>query len=241
MEWIPIKTRRLIPPKDDLFAVFDESLKDLREGDIVLVTSKVVAIGEGRCVPIEDVTDKQELVRREAQKYVPPQIPDWPALTITHNLVIPNAGIDESNANGYYILWPENPDKSAKEIWEYLRKKFSIQNIGVILTDSHVSPLRWGVSGVSLAHYGLEPLVDLRGKQDLFGRPLTMTKQNVPDSIAAFGVLLMGESDESTPLLILRGFPFTPTSRDTNPDLRVDPDHDLYKPLLDVFSKDKKF
>ncbi len=238
MDWIPIHTKRLEPPKDDLYAVLDESLTDVQEGDIVLVTSKVLAIHQGRCVPVSDVKDKYELIRAEAEKYIERQDASAPVmLTLKHHTLIANAGVDESNGNGYYILWPEDIDEATREIWEYLRQKHNIKNLGVILTDSVCIPLRSGVVGISIAHAGFVPLVDLRGNKDLFGRELQMTKQNVPDALAAFGVHLMGESNESTPLLLVRGFPATFTKEDTNKLLRVDPKQDIFKPLLDMFDK----
>ncbi|HUD02737.1 MAG TPA: coenzyme F420-0:L-glutamate ligase [Candidatus Paceibacterota bacterium] len=237
MQWLPIKTRTLFPPKDDLFAVFDESLVDVQEGDIVLVTSKVLAIHQGRCVPIADVASKDELIKQEAEKYIDrSRVPgNYAVLTLKHHTLIASAGIDESNANGHYILWPENIDEATKEICRYLRKKHNVKNLGVILTDSHTIPMRWGVLGISISHYGFEPLADLRGTHDLFGRALTITRQNIPDALAAFGVLLMGEGSESTPILVARGYPATFTEEPTMQKLVVDPSQDIYKPLLDAF------
>src|SRR5205814_1858990 len=113
-----------------------------------------------------------------------------------HHTLIASAGIDESNGNGYYILWPEQIQQVAKEIWEHVRKTKNIQNLGVIITDSHSLPLRWGVLGVAIGFFGFMPLTDLRGKMDIFGRSLIMTRQNIPDAIAGAGVYFMGEGDE---------------------------------------------
>ncbi len=99
MQFIPIKTRILEPPKDNLFAVLDESLFGLKEGDIIAVSSKVVSISEGNCVPISSV-EKSELVKQEAELLIPRSY--WPSpLTVKHNAFIGTAGIDESNANGH--------------------------------------------------------------------------------------------------------------------------------------------
>jgi len=228
----------MLPPKDDLFAVLDESLTDVQEGDIILITSKVVAIHQGRCIPIIEVQDKDELIRQEAEKYLERDMTaQYPVmLTIKHHTLIASAGIDESNANGHYILWPEHIQETAKEIWEYLREKHYVQNLGIILTDSHSLPLRWGVLGVAIGFWGFEPMTDLRGKPDLFGRPLTMTRQNIPDALAALGVHVMGESDECTPLLLVRGFPLHFTDVDKSAAFWVEPKDDMFKKLLEAFN-----
>jgi F420-0:gamma-glutamyl ligase len=240
MEFTPIKTRKLLPPKDDLYQVLNESLPPLQEGDVLLITSKVVGIHQGRSMPIASIKDKDVLIRQEAERYIEcdtkAQYPIM--LTIKHHTLIASAGIDESNANGHYLLWPENIQQTAKELWEYVRKVRNIKNLGIIITDSHSLPLRWGVLGVSIGYFGFEATTDLRGKPDIFGRPLTMTRQNIPDALAAFGVLLMGESSECTPLLLARGIPLIKfTGVDTSKDFWVDLKDDMFKPLLNVFNK----
>ena len=240
MEFIPIKTRKLLPPKDDLYQVLDEYLPELQEGDVLLVTSKVLGIHQGRCIPIKDVSDKDKLIRQEAEQYIERDMAaQYPImLTIKHHTLIASAGIDESNANDHYVLWPENIQQTAKELWEYVRAIRKIKNLGIIITDSHSLPLRWGVLGVSIGYFGFEATTDLRGKPDIFGRKLTMTRQNIPDAIAAFGVLLMGESNECTPLLLARGLPLLQfTDVDSSNPFWIEPKDDMYKQMLSVFKK----
>lgn len=240
MEFTPIKTRKLLPPKDDLYQVLSESLPPLQEGDVLLITSKVVGIHQGRCMPIKDAPNKDVLIKQEAEQYLERDTNAlYPImLTIKHHTLIASAGIDESNSNGHYIFWPDNIQQTAKELWEYVRTIRNIKNLGIIITDSHSLPLRWGVLGVSIGYFGFEPTTDLCGKPDIFGRPLTMTRQNIPDALAAFGVLLMGESSECTPLLLARGIPLLKfTEADTSKDFWVEPKDDMFKPLLDVFKK----
>lgn len=239
MQFIPIKTRKLVPPQDDLYDVLDTYLPPLEEGDVLLITSKVLGIHQGRCIPISEVSDKDELIRREAEKYTErdPAAKYPVMLTIKHHTLIASAGIDESNANGYYILWPEHIQQAAQDIWNHIRGTRGIKNLGIIITDSHSLPLRWGVLGVAIGYFGFEPLVDLRGKQDIFGRPLAMTQQNISDAIAAFGVMLMGEADECTPLLLVRGLGLRFIDTDTSDAFWIEPKDDMFKPLLDVFNK----
>ncbi len=239
MQFTPIKTRPLVPPKDDLYDVLDTSLPPLQEGDVLLVTSKVVAIHQGRCVPVTDVSDKDILIRQEAEKYLERDMTaQYPImLTIKHHTLIATAGIDESNANGHYVLWPKDIQQTAQELWEYVRKIRNINDLGIIITDSHSLPLRWGVLGVAIGYFGFNPTTDLRGRPDIFGRPLTMTRQNIPDALAAWGVYLMGEADECTPLCLVRGLDLEFRDTTANDVFWVEPKDDMYKQMLAVFDQ----
>lgn len=198
-----IKTRKFLPPKDDLWKLL-KKIKLLKENSVVVITSKVVAIGEGRCVPLKKAT-KDELAIKEADQYLPREkSPNGVILhTIKNNMLVASSGIDESNGADYFILWPKDPKKSAKKIREFLRKKFKIKNLGVIITDSRLVPLRRGVVGISIGYFGFKPLRDYRGKKDLFGRKFEMETSNLPDSLATAAVLEMGEGSESTPIAII--------------------------------------
>ncbi len=242
MYLIPIKTRPLLPPQDDLFQALGESTLKLQEGDIVCITSKVVAIHEGRCVKITPKTNKEKLAIQEAEAYIPISTQTHGfLLTIKHNTLIASSGIDESNGNGYLILWPKDPKKSAKEIWQHLTKRFKIKNLGVILTDSHVTPLRRGVSGISIGFYGFNPVRSMMGKPDIFGRKLQHTAINVPDALAPNAVYLMGEANEQTPAVILRDVPNIEfTDKDLSKNFLFEIKEDIYKEVLGVFRKRKK-
>jgi len=205
MQFIPIKTRILTPPQDDLYAVLDEYLTDVIEGDIILVSSKVIAIGEGRCVAKTDAT-KAELVDDTADVVIPR--PYWNSpLTIVHNTFLGAAGIDESNGNGYYVLLPSDVFKSAEAIYTYLCTKHQVKNIGVIITDSRSLPFRYGATGVALAWWGMEPLQDHIGRRDLFGRKIEVERSNLVDGLAAGATVIAGEVDECIPVVIARGVP----------------------------------
>ena len=205
MEFIAVKTRIVLPPQDDLFAVIIESLTDVQEGDVVLVSSKVVAIGEGRCVPIGGV-DKHELIRTESDFVIPTEYRPFP-LVIKNHTFLGAAGIDESNGNGYYILLPEDCFASAERLHDFLCSKYHVKNLGVIITDSRSLPLRFGASGVALGWWGIRPLQSHIGEPDLFGRPFRYERSNIVDGIAAAANLVGGETDECTPIVIARGVP----------------------------------
>lgn len=226
-----IKTKRLEPPQDDLFAALTESDLELKEEDVVVVSSKVVAIHEGRCVPVEGV-DKEELVKEEADVYVERADSRW-RICLKHNTFLAAAGIDESNANDHYILLPKDPTKSAQELYNFFRKKYGIKKLGVVVTDSHSMPLRYGTLGVALGWWGFEPVEYFTGKPDLFDRPAAFTRINVADSLAVAGVFATGELAECTPLAVIREVPhITFTERDTTNELLIPPREDIYWPFL---------
>lgn len=238
----PIKTRRLTPPKDDFSDILDSLIPRLKAGMIVAITSKIVSIHEGNCIPVEQVKDKDQLIINESEKYLSRDLVPggWVMHTIKKNLLIPTSGIDESNANSHCILWPKNPDKSAQDIWRYLVKGSGLNKLGVIITDSHSIPMRRGLVGISLAFFGFKPLLDYRHQQDLFGRELKVSQTNIPDSLATGAVFTMGEGCEQTPIALISGLPeqieFTakklPTENGLFNSLSVSLEEDLYAPFL---------
>jgi coenzyme F420-0:L-glutamate ligase len=237
MEFIAVTTRPLRPPQDDLYRLLDDHLPSLEERDVVLVTSKVVAVHQGRCVEIGSAS-KDQLIRREADRALPRH--GFPGgsvvLTIKGHTLIPSAGVDESNGDGYYVLWPDDPNGAARELREHLCRRFDLHDLGVIVTDSHCVPLRRGVVGVAIGAAGLQPLRDYVGKPDIFGRPLTVTKVNVADALAAIGVFLMEEGSERTPVVIARSVPHLVfTAADAWPELVIPATEDIFAPLLRPF------
>jgi F420-0:gamma-glutamyl ligase len=238
MKFIKVKTRAFRPPKDK---IWDELYKlKLKEGDILVITSKILAIHQGRCIKISENINKQDLIKREAQYYV------WSKhavsgrkflITIKESTMLSSSGIDESNSDGHYVLWPKNITKLLKQIHSRLTQKFRIQNLGLITTDTHSMPLRRGTIGISIGFYGFEPHYDYRGKPDIFGRMLKFTVTNIVDSLAAISVHLMGEGREQTPLLIIRDAKVAFTLKSNRSSLLVPIKKDLYYPLLKVFKK----
>lgn len=253
MKVTAIKTHKITAKDKDLFAILDTYLPKLKEESVVAITSKIISIFEGRIVPIKEVSkvgkvskvsegehgkQKDELIAQEAQYFLPRNQNKWRvSLTIARNNLVATAGIDESNGNGYYILWPKNPQETANAIRLYLKQRFNLNKIGVVITDSKTTPLRWGTTGFSLAHSGFAAIRDYIGKPDVFGRKLVYTKLNVADSLAAMTVLAMGEGKEQTPIAIIEN-PNNIVFQKRNPSkkelasLRISKDSDLYAPLL---------
>ena len=232
-----IATHRITAADRDLATILDRYLPSFEERSVLAVTSKIAAITQGRMARVEDV-DKLALIREEAEYYLPPDENRYHvALTIKDSALIPNAGVDESNGNGYYILWPQQPHAVANQVRAYLRDRFLQREVGVIITDSHTTPLRWGVTGFAIGYRGFDPLKNYVGKADIFGRSLVYTKVNVADALAAAAVLVMGEGDEQTPLAVVSDLDFVAfRERTTSPEdvqeMRIDLDTDLYGPLL---------
>jgi len=237
MRFISVKTRAFLPPKDNIYKLLGDHLPSLAEGDILIITSKIVAIHQGRCVRLGTQT-KRELAMREADMYLPGRN-KYSFLTVRDNTIVSSAGIDSSNGRGYYILPPKNPNQAARQIWQFLRKKFKRAKIGVIITDSHSIPLHHGTLGISIGFYGFIPLRDFTGGQSVFGAKLKTARSNIVDALAAAGTLLMGEGGQKTPFVIARNVPATFTDKNTYSQLITDAEEDIYRPFLKLFRKPK--
>lgn len=234
MEIIAIKTRIVKIPKDNIFDLFENlSIKDK---DIILVTSKIISIHQGRCIPIDSV-NKDELIKKEADYYISrDKVPGKAAvLTIKNSTLLASAGIDENKNEGCYILLPQQPENMARDICLYLKKKFSLKNLAVVITDSHTMPLRPGVVGISIGFFGLEPYKKYIDKN---GDEIVASKVNIIDSLASAAVLAMGEYDEQTPLAIIRNASQVSfTTKETYKDTYLSIKKDIYYPLLKNFIK----
>ncbi|MBI4363785.1 MAG: coenzyme F420-0:L-glutamate ligase [Candidatus Doudnabacteria bacterium] len=235
----PIKTRILKPPQDDLPQVIKSSIKKIPEHSVLVIASKVVSIWEGRCIPRNSI-EKQKLIEQEADKFLVWSYPKHTRATHTlkNNLLIRSAGIDESNAHGFYILWPINAYKSARKIYDWIRKEYGAKNFGVIIVDSHSIPLRRGTFGISLGYFGFNPIYDYRGQKDLFGKRFRFTQANIVDGLAAAAKLAMGEGAEKTPLCLITKLDFVQFAnkafkpRKRYSSLEVPLSEDIFFPLI---------
>lgn len=199
-----------------------------KEGSVVVVTSKIVALSEGRTAA---VAAKEAIVRNESEFAMPTKYA-W--LTIKDGAVMATAGIDESNAAGKLILLPKDSFAAAARIRTALKKKYGLKRLGVLITDSRVLPLRSGVTGVATGYAGFKGVRDYRGSPDIFGRKLAMTQVNVADALATAAVLLMGEGSEQRPLAIISDVDIDFRERTDRNELRIHIEDDLYKPLFDT-------
>ena len=231
-----IKTHR-IEPGESLKEILDRYVISIEERDILTITSKIISICQSRIIKKNNIS-KKKLIQQEADAVAcVNQSPYGIYLTIKNNILIPSAGIDESNGDGVYILYPENIQETAAFIWNYLRNKYSITNFGVIITDSHTTPMRQGVTGICIGWCGFEPLYSYIGKPDIYNQPLKVTQINLLDALATSGVLVMGEGNEQTPLAIISNAPkisflSRPPTLDEIHSITIAMKDDLYAPLL---------
>ena len=232
-----IKTSRILAGDIGLLALIDESIASLEEGSILAITSKVVSLCENSVVPLDSIS-KAELVEKESDYFLPDTVGKYGFnFTITNHTFIPMAGIDESNANGYYVLWPKDPQNTANEVRRHLAERFKLSRVGIIITDSTCQPMRRGTSGISIAHSGFAALTDYVGTPDLFGRPLEVTSANIVGGLAAAAVLAMGEGAEQTPLCVISDLPFVKFQPRDPADEEIEASHitiedDIFEPFL---------
>jgi putative folate metabolism gamma-glutamate ligase len=236
----PVKTEKILPGKQTIYDLLDKYLPKPEECNIIAVTSKVVSLCEGQVLPLEKIS-KQELAKQEADYYLPDvHAPHGYSFTIIQNTLIPMAGVDESNGNGHYVLWPKDSQATANGIRQHLREKHNIKEIGVVITDSTCVPLRWGVIGIALAYSGFKAINDYTNKKDLFGRSFEVSQAGVAMGLASTAVLAMGEGTEQTPIAVISDVPFVkfqqhnPTHEDLEFFYIKNKEEDLFAPFLNA-------
>jgi coenzyme F420-0:L-glutamate ligase/coenzyme F420-1:gamma-L-glutamate ligase len=206
VEILPIRGIEEVRPGADLPAMLSEAIRrselTLEDGDVLVVTQKVVSKAEGRIVP-EGPGGRSEWVAREARRVVARR-GDLVIAETRHGFVCANAGVDASNvAEGFLTLLPEDPDLSAEEIRVAFGAGLGL-GLGVVVTDTFGRAWRHGLVNVAIGCAGLPALVDLRGTKDATGRVLEATVEALADEVAAASGLVMGKSD-GIPACIVRG------------------------------------
>ena len=249
----------IINKGDDIFSILFSALEKsnfmIQENDILVASGKVLAISENRIVKLSDVTPTIQAKELAIKYRVPAELAELiiqesdeilggiPTLilTIRENVLLANAGIDKSNTpEGWVSLLPSNSFNWAKSIQSAILKKYGV-NIGVIIADSRSQPLRYGLVGVALGVAGIEPIIDERGKTDLYGHPLRITRRAVADDLASAAQIIMGERNESTPFVLVRGAPLTFTNREIeSKDFTISPDTCLYFKIIRQWIESKE-
>lgn len=252
MELFSIKLP-LIKENDDLLSIIIENItnkgESLREGDIIVIAEKVIATSQGRVINLSDVTNISEKAKKMAKEYdmddrfVELIIQEASMILggMTHvilakvnDFLIANAGIDQSNAGpNRVVLHPKDLKKVVWEYWKELRNEYGLNDLGAIISDSRVQPLRKGTIGIAIATAGFEPVEDLRGHPDLFNRPMEITMRAIADDLTSAAQFLLSEADQQTPVVIIRGSNVEFTE---NPQLTPEmaPEECLY---MNIFSK----
>ena len=208
---IPIRGLGEVRPGDELVDLLVAALSthdlELQDGDVVVVTQKVVSKAEGRLVAIDtdDPAAKAALVESESVRILRRR----GELVITetrHGFICANAGVDLSNvASGQAALLPLDSDRSARGIVDGLRGRTGIE-VGVIISDTFGRTWRRGVTDVAIGCAGVAAVVDLRGTKDAGGRELQATEVCVADELASAAELVMGK-DRNVPAAVVRGVP----------------------------------
>ncbi len=232
-----IKTK-IFKPKDNLLLFIEKYLPIIKEGSVLAITSKIVALSENRIVEKGGKYNKKNLIKKESQFVLPTK--NTPLMTINDGMVMANAGIDESNADGKIILLPKDSFKIAHTVRNYFKKKYDLDTFGVIITDSRSLPLRVGVTGVALGYAGFEGLKDYTNSLDIFGQPTLFSKVNIADSLATVAVLCMGEGNEQRPLAIINKVSIEYTNKINKDELKMDIKKDMYKQISDAIKRTQK-
>jgi coenzyme F420-0:L-glutamate ligase/coenzyme F420-1:gamma-L-glutamate ligase len=205
LEVFPIEGMGEIRPGDDLAGAIADAAPDLREGDVVVVTQKVVSKAEDRLVRIDpdDPRGHKSLVEQESVRIIRRR-GDLIISETSHGFVCANAGIDLSNVDeGWAALLPEDSDRSARRIRDGLQARLGV-TVAVIISDTFGRPWRRGLTDVAIGCAGIQAVVDLRGTEDSRGRVLQVTEVCVVDELAAAAELVMGKAT-GVPVAIVRG------------------------------------
>jgi len=213
----------LIHPGDPLLPIIEEGMNDaglsFQNGDILVIAESALATSESRVVCLADQNPSIEAEILSVQYDLDPSlaeialsqsdeiiggIPGFLLCTARGHL-LPNAGVDGSNApDGKVTLLPADPDKSAWNLRRAIHDQYG-RTVAVLIIDSRTHPMRYGCSGVAIGCSGIPSILDERGKKDLFGRELKVTRRAIADNLASAAELLMGEADERIPAVLVRG------------------------------------
>jgi coenzyme F420-0:L-glutamate ligase / coenzyme F420-1:gamma-L-glutamate ligase len=223
----------LIEPGDDIAALIVQQLETagerLEAGDILVIAQKIVSKAEGRLVKLADVQPADQAVEIAATVGKDPRVvqvvldDSRSILRVRRGLLVveqrsgwicANAGVDRSNVattNGEdtLALLPEDADASAASLRARLGELTGVQP-AVIINDSHGRPWRIGTVGVCIGCAGLPPIWDQRGLHDLYGYELMSSEECIADELAAAASLIMGQSDEGRPAVVIRGYRLPP-------------------------------
>ncbi|NHJ33199.1 MAG: coenzyme F420-0:L-glutamate ligase [Asgard group archaeon] len=245
MELIPISTP-LVTTSDNLFEVILNALNaakvKLQDSDVLTIATKIISVTQGLLINKDEIVVSDEAKEYAKITKLSPEFMEvairesdevlgacfGALLTRRDGHFMPNAGADQSNApQGSIIILPANPSQIAREIQHFLQEKFGCR-IGVIIGDSRVQPLRRGTSGLALGVAGFVPVIDDRGRKDLFGREMKMTRRAIADNLMSAAEILSGEVDEKIPIVLVRNAPIILTDEDLTDTMSILPKECMY-------------
>ncbi len=227
----PVKTR-LFLAKENLVDFIVEHIPTVSEGAVLVVTSKIVSLAEGRTTTISDSNELLKLMKKESELAVETPY-TW--MTVRQGMAMARAGFDQ--AGNDVLLLPKDSFASAHTLRMELCKRYGVRNLAVLLSDSRTLPLRKGSVGVCMGYAGLEPLKDYGQTRDMMGGYFRQRLANVVDALATAAVHTMGESDQMQPLAIIADADITFTDKPASPtDIQIAMTDDLYGPLFNALN-----
>jgi coenzyme F420-0:L-glutamate ligase len=249
MQLFRIRTK-LIKPGDNLadiiLGALDKQKLAIEDRDLLAIASKVVATVEGRLKKLSSVEPSKEAKKLARQYHLEPSFVEVvlqeselihggvskALLTLKNNVWTANAGVDHKNVpKGCVALWPKNSQRSAEKICKEILKRTGKQ-VGVLIIDSRVTPLRMGTTGVALGIAGFEPLRDYRFEKDLYGNSISITRHAIADDIASAAHLMMGESSEQTPIILIKKAPVKTCEKVNSKSTLIPTEECLFTKLL---------
>ena len=225
IEIIPVTGLPEFKSNDDLVEILSNTLSNpVMENDILVITQKIISKIENRTVNLQD-KDFSEVLKDEATQIIRKRGETIIART-KHGFICANAGIDKSNIEqGYALLLPEDPDKTAYKIRKQIFVRNSI-NVAVIISDTFGRAWRKGQTNVAIGCSGIEPMVSYIGTTDSFGNDLMATEIAIVDELASASELVMNKIDE-IPIAIIRGYSYENSDKGIKEIIRDD-DEDFF-------------
>lgn len=246
MRVIALQGLPLIKRGDDIGKLIAKAAEDqgfdFEAGDIVVVAQSIVSKAEGNVIDLRTVKPSQfahrlakrlekdprevEVILQQSKDIV--RLGHVIISRTKQGFVCANAGVDHSNVEPEHVtILPEDPDASAERIRDVIRKA-SGKDVAVIISDTQGRPFRLGVIGHAIGVAGMSPLLDLRGKRDIYGKELRATVTSPADALAAAAVAVMGEADEGTPVVVIRGAVYKRGPGSAR-ELIMPPERDLFR------------
>jgi len=202
IELLPVEGLPEVRP-GDVVADLIADRAELRDGDVVVVTQKVVSKAEGRLVRVSSEAERRQLVEQDSVRVLRRRADLFISET-AHGFVCANAGVDLSNVEtGWAALLPIDPDLSARRIRDRVRARAGVE-VGVVVSDTFGRPWRNGLVDVAIGCAGVAAVADLRGVPDAHGRPMEVTEIAVADQVASAAELAMGKAS-GIPAVVVRG------------------------------------
>jgi len=228
---------------DNVFEIFLKSLEHesltIEDNDIVVITSKVISMETMARAKLDEIQPGEHAIELAQSSDLDPRVTQLiidesdgeiygsvfhAVLSKTRFGLTANAGIDLSNCpRGYALLLPRDPDNDARRIRNLIAKELK-KKVAVLITDSRTIPLKRGTTGVALGVAGMEPVIDERGKNDLYGYEMTITTRGIADNMATVANIVMGETSEQTPFAVIKGAEYRATDDEVSMDSTMMPE-----------------